>query len=177
RDEPVFYAWLRKAATCFILLGLLLPRLCLGGGPPPVITVQPVSQNVLLLGVASFSVTASSGTSMTYQWYKDGVAISGATSSTYTILTVLGINSGNYSVKVTNAGGWVMSNNATLNVSAPPGIITQPQNQTVVRNQNASFTVVASGTGPLSYQWFLNGVSLGAAGTNATLSLNSVRVN
>jgi len=114
---------------------------------------------------------------MYYQWYKDGSAISGATSSSYTILSVLGSSAGNYYVKVSNAGGWVLSDNATLNVDAPPGIITQPQSQTAVQGQNAAFSVVASGTGPLSYQWFLNGVSVGATGTSATLSLLGVTTN
>src|SRR5579859_4571368 len=137
-------------------LALLMPVSTLGGiGPPPVITVQPSSQNAPLLGIVTFSVTASSGTTMSYQWYQNGVAIAGATSSSYTILTVLGTDAGNYCVKVSNAGGWVMSNNATLNVQAPPGVITQPQSQTVIQGQNVSFSVVASGTGPLSYQWYL----------------------
>jgi hypothetical protein len=129
------------------------------------------------LGIATFSVTASSGTTMTYQWYKDGMAIAGATSSSYTILSVLGSSAGNYFVKVSNAGGWVMSNNATLNVQAPPAIITQPQSQTVTQNDNVSFSVIASGTGPLSYQWYFKGVSMGAAGTNATLTLLNVQTN
>ena len=114
---------------------------------------------------------------MYYQWYKDGSVINGATSSSYTILSVLGSSAGNYYVKVSNAGGWVLSDNATLNVDAPPGIITQPRSQTVILGQNASLSVVASGTGPLSYQWFLNGVSVGATGTNATLSLLGVTTN
>jgi hypothetical protein len=170
--------WLQKAVRCLILAGLLLPRLGLAGGPPPIIVVQPVSQNALLLGLVSFSVTASSGTTMSYQWYKDGSAISGATSSTYTILSVLGTSVGNYYVKVSNAGGWVLSDTATLNVvDAPPGIITQPESQTVVQGQNATLAVVASGAGPLSYQWFFNGTSLGATGTSATLTLLGVGAN
>lgn len=166
---------LQNVARCIMLLGLLLPGRSLAWGPPPVITVQPVSQNVPLLGVATFSVTASSGTTMTYQWFKNGGTISGATSSSYTILSILGTSAGNYYVKVSNAGGSVISDNATLNIVAPPAIITQPRSQTVVRGQDVSFSVVASGTGPLSYQWFFNGVSLGSAGTSATLTLINVR--
>ena len=112
---------------------------------------------------------------MSYQWYFNGSAIYGANSSSYTIFSVLSLSAGNYYVKVSNSGGSVISDNATLNVIAPPAIITQPQSQTVLKNQSASFYVVASGTGPLSYQWFFNGVSLGIAATNATLSLNNVK--
>lgn len=44
-----------------------------------------------------------------------------------------------------------------------PSILTQPQGQFVVVGSNATFTVVASGTPPLSYQWQLNGVNLAGA--------------
>lgn len=176
-NEPNLRRLLQKTARWLIFIGLLWPKLCMAGGPPPVITVQPVSQTVLLLGIVTFSVTASSGTTMTYQWFKDGTAIPGATASSYTILTVMGTSAGNYYVQVSNAGGSVVSNNATLNVVAPPGIITQPQNQTTIKGQNASFSVIASGTGPLSYQWFFKNKSIGATGTNATLTLLSVGPN
>lgn len=165
---------LQNAVKCAVLGGLLLPQLGRAGGPPPVITVQPVSQTALILGIVTFSVTASSGTTMSYQWFKDGSVLSGATSSSYTILSVLGTSAGNYYVKVTNAGGSVVSDNATLNIVAPPGIITQPQNQYAKQNQTVSFSVIASGTGPLSYQWYFNGASLGSAGNAATLTLSQV---
>lgn len=111
---------------------------------------------------------------MTYQWYKDGVAIPGAYSSTYTVLSVLGTSSGAYKVKVTNAGGSVMSAIAYLNILAPPSISTQPPSQSVVQGQNVSFSVVASGNPSPAYQWYFNGSSLGAAATGSTLSLTNV---
>jgi hypothetical protein len=129
------------------------------------------------LGIASFSVTASSGTTMSYQWYLNGAPISGATDRTYSFLVLLGLGSGNYCVKVSNASGYVMSDNATLNVVAPPAIITQPQSQSTPLGQLATFTIVASGTGPLNYQWFRNGTSLGSDGRSATLTLNGVQTN
>ena len=54
-----------------------------------------------------------------------------------------------------------------------PTITTQPVSQTVTAGANVSFTVAASGTAPLSYQWRLNGANLGGA-TSATLSLTGV---
>src|SRR5262249_17535466 len=53
----------------------------------------------------------------------------------------------------------------------PPSITSQPVNQTVTVGQNATFTVGASGTQPLSYQWFLNGTNAVSGGTAATLTL------
>src|ERR1019366_6924577 len=46
--------------------------------------------------------------------------------------------------------------------------------QTVTAGQNTSFSVVATGTAPLSYQWSLNGAALSGA-TSSTLTLNSVQ--
>jgi hypothetical protein len=45
----------------------------------------------------------------------------------------------------------------------PPLITTQPQNQTVVAGQNATFSVSASGTAPLAYQWRFHGTNLSGA--------------
>jgi len=165
---------LQKTATCLLLFGWLVAPSQAQIGPPPVITVQPVSQTVILLGAATFSVTASSQTTMTYQWFKDGAAIAGATSSSYTILSVLGSDAGTYYVKVTNAGGSVNSDTATLNLFLPPSITSQPQNQQVVQGQNASFSVTVTGSGPFAYRWRFNGSAI-SGGTSATLNLTNVQ--
>ncbi len=110
---------------------------------------------------------------MTYQWYKNGVAISGATSRDYSFLTLLGSDSGVYRVKVTNAGGYVMSDNAYLNIVPPPTITTQPQSQAVPLGGTASFSVTASSSESISYQWYFNGASLGGAGTSPTYSITN----
>jgi hypothetical protein len=133
-----------------------------------------VSQAVLYQGTATFSVSASSETSMTYQWYFDGTAISGATSSSYTIADAQTSNAGSYWVQIVNGGGSVTSSTATLTVNVPPTIIIPPQSQTVTQGQSASFSVTASGTTPLSYQWYLNGSALSGA-TSSGLGLNSVQ--
>jgi len=67
---------------------------------------------------------------------------------------------------VSNTAGTVTSSAATLTVNpAPvaPTITTQPANQTVTAGQTATFTVVAAGTAPLSYQWQKNSVNIAGA--------------
>ena len=57
-----------------------------------------------------------------------------------------------------------------------PSIVIHPQNQTVISGASATFSVIATGTQPLNYQWQLNGANLKDA-TNATLILTNVIAN
>src|SRR6185436_17413737 len=84
---------------------------------------------------------------------------------------------GIYSVVVTNSVGAVTSAVASLTVLLPPTITTQPSNTTVVAGNNASFSVVVSGTAPLSYQWYFNTNVLLNSATNATLLLTNVDIS
>jgi hypothetical protein len=77
-------------------------------------------------------------------------------------------------VTISNLVGVTISSNATLAVGYAPTITVQPQSQEVKQGSNVSFTVTATGTGPLSYQWYFAG-SILAQDTNATLSLANVQ--
>jgi hypothetical protein len=107
---------LRTTALGLLLLGVL-PRTSFGAAVPPVITAQPASQTVHALGTANFQVAVNSLSTLTYQWRRNGAAIPGATASSYTVPFVHVTDQGNYSVNVTNLGGWVASSNAVLTVS------------------------------------------------------------
>ena len=133
----------------------------------PAIGTQPASQTVAAGQTASFSVTATGNGPLTYQWKKNGTDISGATSSTYTTPVNSSADTGAmYAVNVSNGAGTVTSSNATLTVSAAPGapvIGTQPANQSVAAGQTAKFSVTATGTGTLTYQWQKNGTDISGA--------------
>jgi invasion protein IalB len=130
----------------------------------PSITTQPTSQTVTAGQTATFSVTATGTAPLSYQWQKNGTAISGATSSGYTTpSTTISDNGAQFTVVVSNSAGTVTSNAATLTVNpAPvaPSIATQPTSQTVTAGQTATFSVTATGTAPLSYQWQKNGTAI-----------------
>ena len=131
---------------------------------PPSITGQPTSQTVNIGLGATFSVSAAGTATLTYQWNKAGAAISGATSASYTTPATVASDSGaQFTVTVTNAYGSVTSNAATLTVNVPPTISGQPASQTVVVGQTATFSVTATGTGTLAYQWKKNSVAISGA--------------
>jgi len=169
---------LRKFAVCLTLACLLAARSAPALGLPPFIIAQPQSQSVQEQDTATFSVYAVSFTTMTFQWLQGGVPIPGATSSSFTIANVQPTNAGRYSVTIVNGGGTVTSAKATLTVYIPPAITTQPQSQTVIQgdHQKAVFSVAATGTAPLNYQWYLNGSPAGG-GNNSTLTINNPQSN
>ena len=142
---------------------------------PPAIATQPSNATVVVGTNASFTVTASGTLPLAYQWAFNGTNLPGAVNSALTLTNVQVAQAGTYSVWVTNSYGSVLSSNATLTVLVPPAIATQPSNETVVVGTNASFTVTASGTLPLAYQWAFNGTNLPGA-VNSALTLTNVQV-
>jgi hypothetical protein len=137
----------------------------------PTITQQP--QNVATFSgqTATFSVTATGTAPLSYQWLRNTVEITGATAASYTTPALsVSDNNTSFTVRVSNAQGSTTSNAAMLTVTAAsvaPTIATQPQSQTVVAGLTASFSVTATGTSPLSYQWQRNGTAISGA-TNAS---------
>ncbi len=122
----------------------------------PAISLQPASVTVTAGQSATFSVAATGTAPLSYQWQNaaTGANIAGATSASYTIASTTSADSGNtYRVVVSNVAGKVTSNAATLTVNGLPVITTQPADQTVIVGQTATFSVVATGTAPLSYLW------------------------
>jgi len=105
--------------SCALALGLTA---CGGmSGTPPTITTQPQSQTVGVGSTATFNVVASGSVPLHYQWMENGMAISGATSASYTtpVLT-LADNNEQFAVVVSNNSGSVTSSTAILTVLAVP---------------------------------------------------------
>src|SRR5207248_1612505 len=141
------------------------------GPAPPSISTQPTSQSVSSGQTATFSVTATGTAPLAYQWKKNSVAISGATSSAYTTAATTSSDSGaQFTVVVSNAAGSTTSSAAMLTVNAAavaPSITMQPASQTVSSGQTATFSVTATGTAPLAYQWKKNSVAISGATSSA----------
>jgi hypothetical protein len=134
---------------------------------PPVINTQPVSQSVTLGSTASFSVTSTGTPTLTYAWQYlggSGVWMSWAVGSGYntasftTLPTTANYNGLQIQVVVTDGNGLsTTSNPVTLTVNSPPVITTQPVSQSVNLGSTASFSVAATGTPTLTYQWQFSG--------------------
>jgi uncharacterized protein YjdB len=130
-------------------------------GTGPTITNHPQNQKVSRGSNAVFSVTATGAAPLSYQWQTRYSSIGiwanvGTNSSTHSTTATDAIDSSQYRVIVSNTVGSVISNIATLTVTAPgtaPAITSHPQNQKVSRGANAVFSVTATGTAPLKYQW------------------------
>ena len=152
----------------------------LGPVPPsaPIVTQHPQSQTVLEGSPVTFTVAAIGTAPLSYQWRRNEVDIADANAATYTISSVVLAQAGTYDVVVSNAGGSATTTPATLTVDAAavaPTITQEPAPaiQTVAPGASVTYTVTATGTEPLSYQWFHSEASL-VGQTAATLTLTSV---
>ena len=142
---------------------------------PPVIVLQPESQTATAGANASFGVTAGACTPLSFQWYFDNTTLAAQTNSTLALSDLNTSAAGSYFAVVTAAGGSATSTVATLTVVLPPTITLPPSAQTVQCGSNAAFSVTASGTTPLIYQWSLDSVPIAGA-THTSLSLTNVHL-
>jgi hypothetical protein len=122
---------------------------------PTVINSQP-SSVVSCAGLSiSFSVNAS-GTNVSYQWYKDGTAISGAISSVLSLNNIQSVDAGTYTATVIGACGTLTTNAATLTVNEALIITAQPTGSSICAPNFATLTVTAT-----ELHQFINGIKMG----------------
>jgi hypothetical protein len=165
----------------FKILFLLLPGFfiagfyaCGGGGgggestvlnrTAPSISSHPQDTAVVIGQTATFRVEANGTAPITYQWKKNGADIGGNSDTYTTPATTMGDDGAKFSVVVTNVAGSAVSREAILTVTAMPVapiITSQPQDISVSEGQTATFSVRATGTAPLNYQWKKNGLDVG----------------
>ena len=109
--------------------------------PAPQITAPPTNQTVAVGDAASFSVSANSAASLSFQWLFYGTNIPNATNSVYTRTNAQRYHAGSYSVVVASSGGSILSSNAWLTVTAvlPLGL------QSVRNPGDGSFSFQGSG--------------------------------
>jgi subtilase family serine protease len=148
---------------------------------PPVFSSEPVSQSAVAGENALFSASVIGSTPLVYQWRQNGTNLvngsnlSGATSNVLSLTAITANSAGSYTLLATNSYGTATSSVATLTVYLPAAITTPPAAQTIQCGSNANFTVAATGTAPVMFQWSLDGAAISAA-TNTTLSLTNIHL-
>lgn len=140
---------------------------------PAAISTQPTSASACDGQSAMLSVMATGTAPLTYQWRKGGVNVDGATLPTLTIAAVDANTIGSYDCVVTNVCNFVTSNVATISLDSSPQITTQPLNQGVCSGAMVNLSVVASGSGTISYQWRKGGIDVPGA-ESATYTIATV---
>lgn len=134
-------------------------------GSPPVLYSGPANQTRAAGEITMFAVAAAGGLT---QWYKNGTAIPDVSAGTY--ITMTAADGDTFYAILTNDAGSVSTGPATFTLATVPTITAQPTAVTVAAAGNvATFSVSASGTAPLTYQWQLNGTNItGATGMSYT---------
>ncbi|MEO6996241.1 MAG: immunoglobulin domain-containing protein, partial [Lacunisphaera sp.] len=132
----------------------------------PTFSVQPLSLTIPETQSATFTVMTGGGQPQTFQWRKNGVNLTGATGPTLTIAPAGLADAGTFDVVATNLIGSTTSFAATLTINPIPVVTSlSSTRQVLFPGQSTALMVVASGTGPLSYQWVHNGKSISGATT------------
>lgn len=127
-------------------------------GTLPTITSHPANTTILSGQTATLTVEATGAAPLTYQWYQGTspatTAPVGTNSPSFTTPALSTTTS--YWVRVTNSAGSANSNTATVTVTAvtPPSITSNPANTSISSGQTAALSVAATGSAPLTYQWY-----------------------
>jgi acid phosphatase len=118
---------------------------------PPSIAAEPANQTVKIGQTTSFTVAATGTAPLSYQWQKNGAALSGATSPSYTTSPTMSSDNGaQFTVVVSNSAGSVTSNAARLTVSAAAPSVTTGRfgHVGIVVEENANYSAVTSSSMP-----------------------------
>lgn len=149
------------------LCGLLaLPALLLGQGAlPPVIVSEPVGLTAYLGEPATLTTVLDGTAPISVQWYKNNVALSGATSPTLTLPSAADSDTGVYFLVATNAFGTAQTLPVAIFVTKRPQTITfAPATTTLVAGSGVVLNATASSSLPVTYT-----LVSGAANLNGTI--------
>jgi len=155
----------------------------------PALASNPLSQTAILGSQVKFGVSVTVISPLVYTWiHTHGTATDtlrkdtlSSLSDTLVLMNIPLSDTGSYKTMMSNVAGSATSLSAILTINTPPAISIQPHDTTVASGSPASFTVAATGTGTLTYQWQKNGTTLTNGGkiagaTSATLSNSGVAI-
>lgn len=142
------------------------------GTPAAYMLAQPSNKTVCNGANVTFSVDSYGPSPVSYQWYKDNVPISGKTQSSLTFAAQAADSGSLYSCRITHDCVVLTSSSGLLTVRVPPSITVQPVSVQACEDSEVTFSVTATGSAALSYQWFIGGSSIPGA-TQSTLTVTA----
>ena len=117
---------------------------------PTLISVQPTSKTKCTGSSVAFSVTATGGGTLTYQWKKDGQNVSGANAATLTINNLKPTDLGNYAVEVTGTCETILSDVAVLKMTNDVPFFINPTSVVTTVGSNISFNLYTYNSVPVT---------------------------
>ena len=128
----------------------------------PSIVQQPQSSRVRKGDGFNLSILPSGTAPFEYQWFKNGVLITGANNKNYS--NNAGVEAGgDYTVKVSNKIGSVVSESGTVSVESPVVIVGDLIAQNAIEGKQAVLEVQVTGSMPISYAWYYGGSKISGA--------------
>ena len=139
----------------------------------PTILTHSSDQVIARLGNLNLYVTASGTAPLLYQWYKDSLIISDETNSTYSKMSIVGADCGVYTCTVTNGGGSAIT--TPIHITMIPVVLSHTEDLTRRVGQSGTMEIVADGSFPLSYQWYVGGVPISGA-VDSILTIDNLQL-
>lgn len=130
---------------------------------------QLVGQVVCVGEDATFTLEAS-GSSLEYQWYENGVEISGEINSTLIVPDVSSDMDGLFSCEVSNTCGSQTTIEAGMTVNTYPQVTANPITANACLGEELSLISTATGTPEITSQWYVNGLPV-TDSTGSTITL------
>jgi len=140
---------------------------------PPFITVQLLSGTAFSGQDYTFKIKVRGSKPITYQWYKNNFPLINKTNSELLIEDVTSSDQAYYYCKISNNGHYVESNVVPLSVIESPYIVTQPVSVLSAIGSNILLSVSATGTEPLTYEWYKNNL-IYQDSTSKNLYINNI---
>ena len=148
---------------------------------PPTITLNPLSLSAFDGDLVTFNANASGTETITYRWYRNDVSIlTNATGKNYTFTARVSDSGAQYHIVATGPFqlGSVSSTKATVDIKQHLTITQQPANIVTNPDQTVTFTVAATGTPTITYQWyFIRNGSTTLQLLNGKVEVNNELVN
>ncbi len=132
----------------------------------PFLQAQSTNQSLCIGDTLNLYCSYFSTTPVSYQWFQNGLAIAGATDTSYSVISTTLSDTGIYYCIATNLYGADTCSQISVTINTPPAITSDPVSTTICQYENIQFTVGVSGSSPFVYQWQLDGSNILGANSN-----------